>query len=127
MRTVCVDTNILARFFLGRKDELGLKSWEIINGAEKGLYLIFLDQIVIAELVWLLSSYYKYERKEIGGLLMNFMGEKYIHIDGKNAMIRAVGLYQSTSLGFVDCWLAVISKSNGYELITFDKKLKKVG
>ena len=126
MKTICVDTNVLARFIYGAQDELGLKSREVISGAQKGLYLIYVDQVVIAELVWVFTSYYKFTRKEIGDVLLQLVGEEFIQVEKKNSAIRALVLYQDSNFGFADCWLLAISSENDYEMVTFDKKLGKV-
>lgn len=122
---ICVDTNIVIRFLRADHPELSAKSRGIILGAESGKYRIYFDEIMIAETVWVLTSYYNWPKIEVVEKLRRLFSQKWAVNPRKNLIYRAFELYLNTSLSYIDCWLAEVSKANKLKLETFDKDLKK--
>lgn len=125
-KLLCLDTNVLIRFLRADHPELSQKAKEIFLKAQKGEIRIYLDEVIVAESVWLLSSFYKIERKEIALQLQELVSQEWIVNPRKKVILESLSLFLETNLHFVDCWIACINKSISGELKTFDKKLKKL-
>ena len=125
-RTIAVDTNIIARFLLADHPQLHAESTEIFKRCQDGETRVFVDPIIIAETVWLLSSYYQQSKAAISKQLVDFLTPDWIICSAKNQLLSALDLYQKTSFNFVDCWLATICRAKKIQLTTFDASLNKL-
>lgn len=123
---VCIDTNILIRFLRADHPQLSLKAKEIFFSAQKGKVRIYLDEVVVAEAVWLLSSFYKIKKEEIASQLQALVSQEWVVNPRKKIVLESLSLYASGSLAYIDCWVYGVSKEIRGELKTFDKKLKKM-
>lgn len=119
------DTNVFLRFITGDKSEYGTKARELFKQAQKGKFKIYLDELVLGEVVWTLQSFYKYSRKEIYDNLSKFFDFDFIINPRKKILKKALETYFSKNLSFSDCWIYELSKSKSIEIETFDKELKK--
>jgi predicted nucleic-acid-binding protein len=78
---------------------------------------------VLAEVVYVLNKYYKIPREdiefELRGLVSVIKNTEDIKI-----MQSALEMFSETKFDFVDCVLFYRQKYQGFEVFTFDKKLK---
>lgn len=76
---------------------------------------------VIAEVVYVLKSVYKIERKEIANAILEILNE--VDVEHKNIVKETVEIFSETNLDFVDCILIAYNKVENIEIFSFDKKL----
>lgn len=126
MTTKIVDTNIFVRFFTKDSGELALKAKRILEDAENGKIALYFDEVIAAELVWLLDSFYEYSRTEIYTKLHDLVSQSWVINPRKNFILLSLELFSSTGLSYIDCWLYTLSKNLNFPLETFDKNLKKL-
>lgn len=124
-KLLCIDTNILIRFLRADHPQLSSKAKEIFLKAQKGNIEIYLDEIIIAETVWLLSSFYKLKKELIASQLQELVSQKWIINPRKRIILDSLSLFSLNNLAYIDCWVACISKSIHAKLETFDFKLKR--
>lgn len=118
---VIIDTNVLARYFL--KDSLSLyqKAVDLINQND-----IYLDEVVVSEIVWLLSQTYELPRSLIASRLIDLLSSTTVHNPRKGLIIAGLVLYRDhSSFAFADCWLHILAQDQKQFLATFDKKLHR--
>lgn len=120
-----LDTNIFLRFITNDHPQLSQKAKTFFKLAERGRYKIYLDELVLGEIVWTLQSFYEYSRSEIYHSLNKLMASKFISNPRKKTLIKTLNRYSNSSLSFSDCWVFEIAKSNKIKLQTFDKDLQK--
>lgn len=123
---VCIDTNVLVRFLRADHPQLSPKARDIFLKAQKGEIRIYLDEIIVAEAVWLLSSFYKLKKADISFQLQELVSQEWIVSPRKKIILDSLSLYSISNLHYIDCWIACVSKSISGELRTFDKKLEKL-
>jgi predicted nucleic acid-binding protein len=124
-KILCIDTNILIRFFRADHPELSSKAKEIFLKAQSGEIEIYLDEIIVAETIWLLSSFYKLKKELIISQLQELASQKWIINPRKKVILDSLSLFSANNLAYIDCWVACVSKSIHATLETFDKKLRK--
>ena len=73
MKKYLLDTNILLRFLLGDHDELSPIAARLFQRAADREWLLILTDLDIAEAVWVLTSYYKLERKPVAESLAKLL------------------------------------------------------
>lgn len=125
LKTVCVDTNVILRLVLADEETLHKKARSLFERAEAGEITIFIDETILAESIWVLTSFYKKGRVEVGETLIKILSFDYINNPRKDWIVEALTVYKLTNFSYADCWLMIITKRNGYQLETFDRKLKK--
>jgi len=110
-----IDANIVLRFLLADNDEMFEISKEIMK---KNIYL---SNEIIAEIIYVLEKVYKYERETIFDRV--YMNLKNVFNLDKQFVLKALEIYETQNLDFVDCLLCSYSEID--EIKTFDKKLLK--
>ena len=122
MRRVLVDTNAWLRYLLCDNDiqykEMGL----LMKKMKKGEVELILTNEVVLEICYVLKSFYKIDEEKISKELSNLVLIKGIVA---NSIWKAVlPIYSQKNLSLLDILMKCLASSNGWELFTFDKKLK---
>lgn len=125
-KIVLVDTNILLRFLLKENSLLSPKAKEIFDQAQAGKYNVYLDEIVLAETIWTMTTYYQHSKEKVCETLTKFISGKWVINPRKQLMVQALAVYSKNNLSYADAWLLAVGRSIGAELLTFDKKLSKL-
>ncbi|KKR33294.1 MAG: PilT protein domain protein [Candidatus Gottesmanbacteria bacterium GW2011_GWC2_39_8] len=123
---ILVDANVLIRFLLRDHPKLSEEAKQIFLRGEKGEVKIYIDEVVIAETVWVLTSFYKIGREQLGQSLLKLISQDWMINSKKRIIIQTLDLFLSCRLDYIDCWLLAVSRINKISLKTFDKMLEKV-
>lgn len=117
MEKVFVDTNI----FLGylTKDEPAKYEGcrEIFKKATEGELSLFTSEMVIAELIWTLLSYYRVAKAEVIEKVSIIISSQNLHIINKNMIADSLVLFSQKNIDYIDAYNAVFMKSQGLEKI----------
>lgn len=110
-----LDANAILRYVLNDNEEQAkIVSEAVRNGS-------FTTVEVLAEVVYVLSGVYKVDRNNVSWILHCILLD--IEIDNPKAIKYAIGIYNQSSLDFVDCLLIAYHKTLGLDILSFDKKL----
>ncbi|MGD9412288.1 MAG: hypothetical protein PVJ54_10535, partial [Desulfobacterales bacterium] len=71
MKKVFFDTNFLLRFYLDDIPAQSAKAKNMVQAAKDGFLLLVTDLIVICEMVWVMESYYRLDKKQISEKMTN--------------------------------------------------------
>ena len=125
---VFVDTNVFLRFFVKDTASLYEKARALFEKAEAGKIKLETSELVIAEIVWVLESFYGFTRKEVTEVLTTLLASRNLRIANHARISEAVHLYTSGNMDFIDAYNIAYIKSKEYRNIaTFDSKhFKKV-
>ena len=115
MQNVLVDTNVVLRYLLCDNEQQAQIAKDLIEGGA------FLLPEVLMETSHVLRTFYEVDRQNIASQLLIVL--KWVEMERKDVMIRAVEIFAETHLDFVDCILAAYHSVNKVEVFTFDKKL----
>ena len=122
MRGVLVDTNAWLRYLL-RDNDIQYKEMSLLmKKMKKGEVELILANEVVLEICYVLKSFYKIDKEKISKELSNLVLVKGIVA---NSIWKAVlPIYSQKNLSLLDILMKCLASSNGWELFTFDKKLK---
>lgn len=110
-----IDANILLRYLLNDNMQQKVLADEAIqNGSCTTIE-------VIAEVVHVLLRVYKVSRSEISMAIHHILLD--VKVENLKSLRYALGLFNQTSLDFVDCLLVAYHKVLGVDILSFDKKL----
>ncbi|MFN3479355.1 MAG: PIN domain-containing protein [Thermodesulfovibrionales bacterium] len=120
---IFVDTNVFMRFFVRDVESFYQKAKELFEKAENGEIKLETSDLVIAEIVWVLESYYGFSKTEIKEVVDTILETKNIKVANHSRVKEAVDLYYSGKMDFIDAYnIAYIKVKNFKKVATFDAK-----
>jgi predicted nucleic acid-binding protein len=120
---VFVDTNVFLRFFVKDVEPLYEKARTLFERAEAGKVKLETSELVIAEIVWVLESFYGFTRKEITDLLVILLSSRNLKIANSSRISAAVQLYAAGTMDFIDAYNIASMKSREItKVATYDHK-----
>ena len=125
---VCsIDANIILRYLLGDDPILFSKAHEIFKAIEVGRTVVTCDPVNLAEVVWVLSSFYKLTNQQIYEGLEPIINTEGFLITDKEHYILALRMFASGIKSFGDaCACATAIQNCNGRLYSFDTKLSRV-
>lgn len=122
-----LDTNVIIRFVLNDHAELSAKSREIMQAAKDGSIVLYLDPVILAEAVFVLSSRYAAPRDRVVALLRLLVEKESTLMPDKQRYLRALDIFGNTNAHFGDaCACAAALECCKGRLFSFDRKLSKI-
>ena len=123
VKVIGIDTNILVRIITHDDEKQSQIALDYVSNSSTPFVI---NHIVICELVWVLESAYKYDKKQIIKALECILKVKQFLILEKNSVRSALKLYAETTIDFSDALIGYVNKEASCEFtITFDKAASK--
>lgn len=120
-----VDTNVLVRFIVGEPPDLFEKSVTLMKAVEEGDVTLRVDEIIAAEVVWVLKSVYKFTPQEIGAAFLEILSQDGIQVP--DVIISALALFGSQGVSFGDALLAARMQQSGVmRVFSFDRHFDRI-
>jgi len=120
---IFVDTNVFLRFFVRDVESFYHKAKALFEKAESGHVKLETSDIVIAEIVWVLESYYDFSKAEIKEIVETVLETKNLKVANNSRLKEAIELYSSGKMDFIDAYNIVYIKSKDLKKVaTFDVK-----
>ena len=116
---VMLDANAILRYILNDNEDMALEVAEVIRSED-----IIVTIEVIAEVVYVLKRVYGVDKKAITESILDFISD--VNVVGKDILVLGIETYADKNLDFIDCILYAYKCIRGYDVFTFDKKLKKL-
>jgi predicted nucleic-acid-binding protein len=120
---IFVDTNIFLRFFVRDVESFYQKANDLFERAEKGEARLGTSDLVIAEIVWVLESYYDFSRIEIKEIIDTILETKNLKVANHTRLADALNVYASGKVDFIDAYNTAYIKAKDFKKVaTFDVK-----
>ena len=120
---IVLDTNYYIRF-LARDDENMYKIAEkFFLDLEQHKITIFLPDLILAEIVYVLYRLYGFDRSQICSSLQSILALDKLEMLDKNLNLTALEFFGENNLDFADCFLLALQDNSNFKIHTFDKKL----
>jgi len=113
-----IDTNYIIRYLVNDNIKMADIAEEVLTTKK-----VFIANEILAEVVYVLLGVYEISKEDISNQLLELISFENISVSNYETINRALKIFKTRSLDFVDCLLC--SYSNQDEIITFDKKLNK--
>lgn len=116
-----LDTNIIVRILT--KDEIDLveQAEQLIARVEKGEISFYIPSMVVAGTCWTLSSFYRFQRKDIGKMVKHFVQSEGVELE-EPWIIGVLDDFIDHNVDFIDAYIAKKSQRNSLSVITWNKK-----
>lgn len=118
-----IDANLILRFILNDPPKQSEYVRQLLEDSEDKA-LIVLD-VVLMEVVFTLTSFYKYEKQEVTEAIRAFISLPEVSCD--RALVSAtLSIFEQHPLSIVDAYICASMQKANVQVETFDKKLLKV-
>lgn len=128
MREAVVDANILLRFLIDEPRDLADRVVAIFEAAERHHVALVVTSLTLAEVVYVLESVYKWERRTIADRLLDLVSASVLQIAEQSILTQALAWYRDIgSLHFADAYIAAVAAAQGHGVvISFDRAMRCV-
>lgn len=117
-----VDTNVLVRYLV--EDDARQSAAALFKQATANDEMLFVSDIVVCEVVWVLSVSYGFSRMAIAPVLRDLFRARQLAFTAPERLIRALGAFESGKGDYADYLIREHARGAGCEeVLTFDKAL----
>jgi predicted nucleic-acid-binding protein len=121
---IALDTNVLVRFLVEDDPKQSAAAASLISRVIAGGETFFVSDIVVCEMVWVMSVSYGIGRKEIAGSLRNLLRARHVTFRAVDQLIRALEAYEAGKGDFADYLIREHARAaNCDQVATFDRVL----
>lgn len=124
---VYADTNLFIRFFTGDPDNQAQESRKFLDQVSRGKYELYVCDLIIAEIIYVLESIYHLDRYSIVEKILAIAEIDNTVIENRQVVLKALDLYEEKNIDFIDAYLVSHSVKNNCDTVfTFDRDFKKI-
>lgn len=121
--TAFVDTNVLIRHLTGDPPELAARASGALACGER----LLLTDLVLAECVYVLESYYEVKRANVAELMRSAIALPAIQTIDPAVLLRALEVYEFNRVDFAEAYLVAQAEATGVnEVLSFDRSIDKI-
>ncbi len=119
-----LDTNVLVRYLVEDDREQNRLAAQLFETALRRGTQLFVSQIVLCELVWVLDAGYGFPRAQVIDLLDSLLRARQLRIEDSDAVREALDRFAQGAADFADYVVLVHAKAAGSERVaSFDRNL----
>lgn len=124
-----LDTNIFLRTIVVEDDKQYQECLRLLTIIKEGQIKAVTSNEVIAEMVWVLKSYYKLTRSQIVEAVRTVVNLKGLKLVLTNNIERAIEIYEQSTVKFIDAMIASIKQiqEKKWVVVSYDKDFDKIG
>ena len=121
--TALLDTNILIRYLTGDPPEMAERaSAYLLSGRD-----LVLSDLVVAETVYVLESFYQVPRQQVAGLVAALVSSSRFQVQDREMLIRSLEIYVDHRIDFTEAYLvATAQRADIPEIASFDRAIDRV-
>jgi predicted nucleic acid-binding protein len=121
--TAFVDTNVFVRHLTRDPPDQGAAAAAFLAGADE----LYVPDVVLAETVFVLESYYKLPRARVAELVRAIIGFPATVVVDEALVLRALEVYELERLDFAEAYLVACAETSGVPMIaSFDRSLDRI-
>ena len=118
-----VDTNVLVRHLTGDPPAQARRATAFLERADE----LLLPDLIVAEVVSVLESFYEVGRTRVAELLRAIIGFRAVVVVDAPLLLRALEIYEVNRLDFAETYLVASAEATGVGAIaSFDRTIDRV-
>lgn len=121
-----IDTNLLIRYFTEDDSEKAKAVENLFKKTEAGKEKLEIPDLIMAEMVWVLLSFYEVSKEEVIEKLEAILALKNVKMNAP-VLKKTVELYRNHNISYIDAYLAAYAFENNQEIIySYDQGFDKI-
>jgi predicted nucleic-acid-binding protein len=122
-----LDTNVIVRYVTQDDREQFRRADAVFAAAAASGDKLYVNAVVLCELVWVLRAAYKEPRERIAEVIEALLETPEVVVEDADLARRALDDWKSAAADFTDCFIARRNERSGCrKTLTFDKALTKI-
>lgn len=118
-----VDTNVLIRHLTGDPPAMAARATAALSAADE----LLLADLVVAECVYVLESYYEVERERVAELMRAALALPSIKTVERAMLLRSLEVYELDRLDFAEAYLVAQAETTDIgTILSFDRSIDRV-
>jgi predicted nucleic acid-binding protein len=118
-----IDTNVLVRHLTGDPADMAEAATEYLRTEVE----LLLTDVVVAETVYVLESFYEAPRDQVAQALRSLIAFGSVVCVDPSLLLRAVEVYETERIDFAEAYLVACAESTGIARVaSFDRSLDRV-
>ena len=121
--TAFLDTNVLIRHLTGDPPEMAARATAALTDEQQ----LLLTDLVLAECIYVLESFYEVERPRIAELMRSAIAFPSIETVATSVLLRALEVYERDRIDFAEAYLVAQAEATGVrEVLSFDRSIDRI-
>jgi predicted nucleic-acid-binding protein len=117
-----IDTNIFIRFLVNDIPQKADGCEKIFKNAVAKKEILIATEMVIAEIIWVLESYYELPHQDVQEKVEKILNTPNLICPHKDLILNALTIYGENNIDYIDAYNALILKDKGIkEVYSYDK------
>lgn len=117
-----IDTNVLVRHLTGDPPSQARRATAFLRSENE----LILTDLVLAEMVYVLESFYGTSKTEIAGMARALLALPSIAVVDHDPLLRALEFYETVRLDFAEAYLVALSELADVQIASFDRQIDRV-
>jgi uncharacterized protein len=123
MKVSFLDANIFIRYLTNDDPVKADRVEKLLDLAARGKEQLMTTEMVIAEVVWVLESFYKLKNSTIGPMVKAILATPGLEVLNGHLVEKAIEQYMEKNIDFIDGYIvAVMNRHKISEIFSYDKK-----
>jgi predicted nucleic-acid-binding protein len=120
-----LDANVILRFLLADDPKQSPKARGLFALAQAERLTLCVSHVTLAEVTWVLHSYYEFERNKLAQTLRELVMHAGLEIENGDVVLDAFERFGKANVDFIDCYTAALAKHTGHPVVTEDRDFLK--
>jgi len=113
VKRCAVDANVILRFLTGGPADLASQPSALFEAADRHELTLAIDEIAVAETVWVLQSFYDYGHRDITRVVQELLSHPGLEAKDKPGLLLALYLFAEKNVDFADALVAIHMRRRG--------------
>lgn len=127
MTPAWLDANVVLRFLARDVPTQATRARSLFAEAAAGERRLRLATLVVAEVVWTLTSFYELERDDVVDRVSDLVAADGIETEERELVLDALRVMKDARVSFVDAYLAEKARALGEAVCSFDRDFDSLG
>jgi len=122
-----IDANVILRHLTNDVPDQAKQAEELLKRVEEGKEDVFLPDIILADIIWILEGYYKQTREDIREWITAILSLQGLKFSDKDMALNALDIYVDKRIDWSDAFTASQMLQRGItEIYSFDKHFDRI-
>lgn len=121
MMRLILDTNVVVRFLVSEPRDQAAAATRLFELCDARKLILVFEPLVVAEVIFVLTSFYKRSRAEIASAMERILSSPGLECGRRPETEKALRHYRTSTVHWVDCFLAATSEISGSAVASFDR------